>query len=107
MGPASEREFKEKLNKILTEANKKGKDIRERFSNLEQIKVETLKKVEEMKRNADKDLDKALIRITKSKDLVTESKERLQKDITDLRKEVEEKYTDLKKRISETLTPKP
>jgi predicted nuclease with TOPRIM domain len=105
MGGTSEREFREKLSKILENANKGAKDVREKFANIQKIKVEALKKTEEMKRSADQEIDKTMINITKSQDLAAESKTRLQTEISDLRTKTERLYTDLKKRISETMVP--
>ena len=105
MGGTSEREFREKLNKILENANKGAKDVREKFANIQKIKVEALKKTEEMKRSAENDIDKIMINITKSQDLAVESKGRLQKEISDLRVKIEHTYADLKKRISDTMVP--
>jgi hypothetical protein len=106
MGGLSEREYKEKLNKILENANKGTKSVREKFAEIEEIRVDALKKVEEIKRSADQDLDKVLIDITKSRDLVTESKDRLQTEIIKVRGKIEEKYNYLRNRISETIVPK-
>ena len=105
MGGPSEREYKEKLNKILENANKRAKEVREKFAEIQKVKVEALKKTEEMKRSADHDVDKMMIDITKSQDLALESKERLRTEISNLRKGIEQSYTDLKKRISETMVP--
>jgi hypothetical protein len=105
MGGPSEREYKEKLNKILENANKGVRDVREKFAKIEEIRVDALKKTEEMKRSADHDIDKILIEITKSKDLAIESKERLRSEISALRSKTEQSYSNLKKRISETLVP--
>jgi cytidylate kinase len=107
MGGPSEREYREKLNKILDNTNKKAKDVRDKFAQIQKMKVEALKKAEEMKRSSDQDIDKAMREITKSQDLAVESKERLHTEISTLRNTIEQTYTDLKKRISETLVPEP
>jgi len=106
MGGLSEREYKEKLSKILENANKGTKNVREKFAKIEEIRVDALRKVEEIKRSADQDLDKVLIDITKSRDLVTESKDRLQTEIIKVRGKIEEEYNYLRNRISETIVPK-
>jgi len=105
MGGPSEREYKEKLNKILEDTNKRAKEVREKFAEIQKVKVEAHKKTEEMKRSADHDMDKIMIDITKSQDLALESKERLRTEISNLRKSIEQSYADLKKRISETMVP--
>ncbi len=105
MGGTSEREYREKLSKILEKTNKGARDVHGRFANIQKIKVEALKKTEEMKRSADHEIDKTMIEITKSQDLAVESKGRLQAEISDLRSKIEQSYTDLKRRISETMVP--
>ena len=107
MGGTSEREYSEKANKIREKLHKGVKDARDRFADIEKIKVEALKKTEDLKRSADQEVAKIEIEIGKSKDLALESKERLRTEINSLKNEVEEKYIELKKRISETITPKP
>jgi len=105
MGGPSEREYREKLNKILENTNKRAKDVREKFAQIQKIKVDALKKTEEMKRSTDHDIDKAMMEITKSQDLAIESKERLHTEISNLRNNIDRTYVDLKKRISETMVP--
>jgi len=105
MGGPSEREYREKLNKILENTNKRAKDVREKFAQIQKIKVDALKKTEEMKRSADHDIDKTIMEITKSQDLAIESKERLHTEISSLRNNIDRTYVDLKKRISETTVP--
>jgi len=105
MGGPSEREYREKLNKILDNTHKGAKDVHEKFANIQKIKVEALKKTEEVKRSADHEIDKTMMEITKSQDLAVESKGRLQAEISDLRSKIEQIYADLKKRISETMVP--
>lgn len=103
-GP-SEREFREKLHKILGNMNNGANDVRGKFANIQKIKVDALKKTEDMKRSADREIDKTTLDITKSQDLAVESKERLQKEITELKDKIEHIYADLKKRVSETIVP--
>lgn len=105
MGGPSEREYREKLNKILENVNNEVRDVREKFAKIEKIRVDALKKTEEMKHSADHIIDKMEIEITKSKDLAIESRERLHSEIVALKNEIKEKYTDIKKRISETMVP--
>lgn len=107
MGGTSEREYSEKANKIREKLHKGVKDARDRFADIEKVKVEALKKTEDLKRSADQEVAKIEIEIGKSKDLALESKERLRTEISSLKGEIEERYTELKKRISETITPKP
>lgn len=69
------------------------------------MKVEALKKTEEVRRSTERDLDKIEGNITKSKDLAPESKKRPCSEIVILRNEIKEDYTELRMRISETLIP--
>jgi predicted nuclease with TOPRIM domain len=105
MGGPSEREYREKLNRILEKTNKGAKDVRDKFAQIQKTKLEALKKAEEMKQSADQDIDKTMIEITKSQDLAKESKERLQTEISNLKSNIEQIYADLKNRISQTLVP--
>ena len=105
MGGPSEREYRDKLNKILDNTNKGANDVREKFAQIQKMKVDALKKTEEMKHSSDREIDKTMIEITKSQDLAHESKERLQTEISDLRNKIDHIYTELKKRISETIVP--
>jgi len=105
MGGLSEREYKEKLHKMVQNVNNGVKDVRDRFAKIQQIRAEILKKTEEIKRSIHHDIDKMEIEITKSKDLAMESKERLRSEIFALKNEIEEKYTDLKRRVSEVTVP--
>ncbi|MCK4440193.1 hypothetical protein KAU85_04330, partial [Candidatus Bathyarchaeota archaeon] len=66
---------------------------------------EALKKSEEIRRSADKDIEKIEKNIIKSKDLAPESKKRLRSEIIVLRNEVREEHAELKMQISKTLIP--
>ena len=69
------------------------------------MKVESLKKSEELRRSVTHDVNKMEEKITKSKDLAPESKERLRSEIVTLRNAIREEYAELKTQISETLIP--
>lgn len=105
MGGPSEREYREKLGKILENSNKRAKDVREKFTQIQKTKDEALSKTEELKHSAEQDMDKAMMEITKSQDLAIESKERLRQEISSLRSNIDQTYRDLKHRISETMVP--
>lgn len=105
MGSPSEREYREKLNKIREKLNKRAKNVRKDFGKIEKMKVEALKKTEEARRSTGHDIDKIERKITRSKDLAPESKERLRSEILILRSEIKENYMELKAQISETLIP--
>ena len=105
MGGPSEREYRERLNKISEKLIKRQKDVRKNFAKIEKMKVEALKKSEDMKRSVQHDLDKIEKNITNSKDLALESKKRLRSEIIVLRNAIRQEYTELKTQISKTLIP--
>ena len=105
MGDPSERECREKLNKIREKLIKRSRRIRKDFAKIEKMKVESLKKSEELRRSVARDVSKIEEKIIKSKDLAPESKERLRSQIVTLRNAIREEYTELKTQISETLIP--
>ena len=106
MGGPSEREYGEKLNKVKEKLSKKAKDIKDEFAKIEKMKVELLKKTEEMRHNADHEIDKIDRDITKSKDLAPESQKRLHSEIAILRSEIREEYFKVKTQIAEAMVPK-
>ena len=106
MGGPSERELMEKLGKIREKILKTEKDINNEFSKMEKIKLDALKRTEEVKRSADHNLEKIEKDIVKSADLAPESKQRLSQEISLLKNEIFQRYTDLKTRITRALTPR-
>lgn len=105
MGGLSEPECREKLNKIREKLNSRAKDVKNEFVKMEKIKVDLLKRTEEMRRSAEHDLDNFEGDINKSKDLAPESKKRLYSEIAILKSEIEEKHSELRTRISAALVP--
>jgi len=105
MGSGSEREYREKLNKINEKLNNHVRNIRKDFAKIEKMKVEALKKSDETRRSAEKDLGKMEGKITRSKDLAPESKKRLRSEILVLRQEIKQEYVELKTEISRSLIP--
>jgi len=105
MGSRSEREYSEKINEIRRKLNKRTRKIRESFGKIEKMKVDALRKAEEIKRSGERDIQKIERNITKSKDLAPESKKRLSSEIMAIRSQIGQEYTDLKVQISETLVP--
>jgi NAD+--asparagine ADP-ribosyltransferase len=106
MGGTSEREYAEKVSKIKEKILKTEKDVKNDFAKIEQIKLDTLKKTEEMRRSAENDLEKVEKDILKSKDLATESRQRLNSEIAVLKSEIGQRYTELKTQISKAIEPK-
>ncbi len=105
MGGTSEREYREKLGRIQEKMGKLVKDVQKDFNKIEKIKVDSLKKTEDMRRSADHDINKIENDITKSKDLAPESKQRLHLEISVLKNEIEDKYAQLRGRIAESIVP--
>lgn len=106
MGGTSEREYIEKISKIKEKILKTEKDVKNDFAKIEKIKLDTLKKTEEMRRSAENDLEKAEKDILKSQDLATESRQRLNSEIAVLKSEIGQRYTELKTQISKAIEPK-
>jgi uncharacterized protein YoxC len=105
MGALTERESKEKLDRIREKMNSKTKDIRNEFAKLEKTKADLLRKTEEARHDVEREIDKMDKDIAKSKDLAPESKRRLDTEIRFLKGEIEQKYLDLKTRIAEAIVP--
>ena len=84
--------------------NKRVKDVRDQFAKMENVKLDALKKTEEMKRSAQQDIAKLETDIAKS-DLASDLKQALSSDIDILRKEIEERASELRTRIVGTAIP--
>jgi hypothetical protein len=104
LGESFEFEFQKKMTKIREQLGKGEVDIRRKVADIQKIKVEALKKTEEMKYSAQHDLEKISNDVMKKKDLGTEVKTRITSEITDLKNEIERKYTELKDRIADKTT---
>lgn len=105
MGESSEYEHRRKLNKIRENVNKRVKDIRDHFAKIEKIKVDALKKTEEMRWDADRDIAKVEEDIAKSEGLSKELREKLASDIASLKSEIEKRSDELRDRISKVEIP--
>jgi uncharacterized protein YoxC len=103
MGGPSEREYREKLDKIKQKLDKKVKGIKSQFEKLEKAKVDLLKKTKEMKHDTEREIAKMEEELAKSKDLALESKSRLRLEIDNLKSEVRRQYSELEMRITEAL----
>ena len=104
MGQSSEFEHRKKLNKIREDMNKRVKDVRDHFAKMEKVKLDALKKTEEMKRSVQQDIAKLETDIAKS-DLTSDMKKALSSDIATLRKEIEDRAAELRTRITGTVIP--
>lgn len=88
-------EFQKKLTKISEVLRKREVDVRDRLADIEKKRVEALKKVEEMKRNALHDIQKVEEGIMKAK-LDPETKTRLASEILELKQNTEKEYSELR-----------
>jgi t-SNARE complex subunit (syntaxin) len=88
-------EFQKKLTKIREEFYKREADARGRLAEIEKRKVETLKKVEEMKHNTFHDIEKIDEEIMKAK-LDSEARGKLDSEIVTFKQDVEKKYAELR-----------
>jgi uncharacterized protein YoxC len=105
VGGTSEREYREKLEKIKEKLSKKTREIKSQFEKIEKAKVDLLKKTKEMKRDAEHEILKMEDNIAKSKDLAPESKRRLRLEIDAIKSEIREEYSELETRIAEAIVP--
>jgi NAD+--asparagine ADP-ribosyltransferase len=106
LGGPSEREYIEKVNRIKEKILRTEKDVKNDFLKIEKIKLDALKKTEEMRRSAESDLEKVEKDILKSQDLAIESRQRLNSEIVLLKGEIGQRYTELKTRISKAIEPR-
>ncbi|MBS7647555.1 MAG: hypothetical protein QXQ64_06010 [Candidatus Bathyarchaeia archaeon] len=95
MGGPSEREYREKLDRIKQKLEKKVKDVKSQVEKIEKAKVDLLKKVKEMKHDAEREISKIEEEISKSKDLAPESKSRLRIEIDAVKNEARRRYSEL------------
>jgi DNA-binding ferritin-like protein len=105
LGGTSEREFSESIARVKGKSNKTASKVKSDFVKMQKLKAESLKKVEEMMRSAEKDLERLEQRITKSQDVVYESKGRLNAEIMATRSQIKQKYTELKSSIAASIVP--
>ncbi|MGD0159546.1 MAG: hypothetical protein ABSB89_04540 [Candidatus Bathyarchaeia archaeon] len=99
MGDSFEFEFQKKLTKMREELGKREVDIRGQLANIERIKVEALKRTEELKFSAKHDVEKLEQDIMKAKDLNTEVRSRLNSEAATLKEDLDKKYTELRNTV--------
>ena len=92
------------MTKLREELSKKEVDIRRKVTDIQKIKVEALKKAEEMKYSAQHDVEKISQDVMKTKDLGAEVKTRLTSEIANLKNEIERKYSELRNTIMDKTT---
>ena len=96
----SEHEFLENISKVSVKSCQVVSEVKNNFAKMEKLNAESLKRLEEMLQSSEKDLGKLEQKITKSKDLVPESKTRLETEIKTARAQIAAKYTELKSKIA-------
>jgi hypothetical protein len=96
----SEHEILEKIGKVSAKSSHITSEVKDNFAKMQKLNAESLKKLEEMMQFSEKDLEKLEQKIAKSKDLVSESKARLNAEIKTTRTQIHAKYTELKNRVA-------
>jgi len=104
LGESFEFGFQKKVTKLREELSKKEVDVRGKVTDIQKIKVEALKKTEEMKYSAQHDVEKISQDVMKTKDLGAEVKTRLTSEIANLKNEIERKYSELRNTIMDKTT---
>ena len=92
-------EFQKRLTKMREELGRREIEIRGHLANIEKIKVEALKKTEELKYSAKHDMEKIEQDIMKAKDLNAEVKSRLSSETATLKEDLEKKYAELRSTV--------
>ena len=92
-------EYQKKLTKIREELSKREVEVRSQLANIEKIKVEALKKTEEMKYSAHHDIEKIDQDVMKTKNLDSQTKTRLADEIRAIKSDIEKKYSELRSTI--------
>jgi predicted nuclease with TOPRIM domain len=89
-------EVRKKITKIREDLSKREMDVRANLANIERIKVEALKKTEEMKYSAQHDVEKIDQDVIKKAELDNQVKARLVSEIASLKTDIEKRYSDLR-----------
>jgi len=95
MGESFEFGSRKKLTRIREDLSKRELDVRNFLADIEKIKVEALKKTEEMKYSAQHDVEKVVQDMIKEKNLDQNVKARLDAEIDAVKAHVEKKYSEL------------
>jgi hypothetical protein len=104
MSNLSEYEHRKKLNRIREDSNKRVKNVRDHFVKIDKIKTEALKKTEEIRISAERDIAKLEEEI-KVSPLADDAKKALGSDIALLKKEVEDRAAKLRLRLTAISIP--
>jgi multidrug resistance efflux pump len=99
-------EYQKKLTKVREGLSKREVEVRKQLANIEKIRVEALKKTEEMKYSAQHDIERIDQDVMKAKNLDAQTKARLAAEISTIKSDVDKKYSDLRSTIlSEATLP--
>ncbi len=96
MSESFELESRKKITKIREELSKREVDVRGYLANIEKIKVEALKKTEEMKYSAHHDVEKIDQELLKAVGLDPQLKAKLVSEIAVLKGDIEKRYSELR-----------
>lgn len=99
MGESLEFELHKKLTRIREELSKREVDVRGQLASIEKIRVEALKKTQELKYSAQHDMEKIDQDILKTSDLSTQIRAKLSAETAALKEEIEAKYAELRKTV--------
>lgn len=103
MSESFEFESHRKLTKIREELSRKELDVRNLLADIEKIRVQALKKIEEMRYSAQHDIEKVVQDMFKEKSLNAQVKEKLNEDIDTVKGDIEKKCSDLKSMVLQRL----
>jgi len=92
-------EYQKKLTKVREELSKREVEVRKQLANIEKIRVEALKKTEELKYSAHHDIERIDQDLMKAKNIDTQTKTKLATEISTLKSDIEKKYSDLRSTI--------
>jgi F0F1-type ATP synthase membrane subunit b/b' len=92
-------EYQKKLTKVREGLSKREVEVRKQLANIEKIKVEALKKTEEMKYSAQHDIERIGQDVMKAKNLNAQARAGLAAEISAIKSDIDKKYSDLRSAI--------
>jgi predicted nuclease with TOPRIM domain len=92
-------EYQRKLTKVREGLSKREVEVRKQLANIEKLRVEALKKTEEMKYSAQHDIERIDQDVVKAKNLDAQTKAGLAAEISTIKSDIEKKYSDLRSTI--------
>jgi hypothetical protein len=85
-------EHEKKLTKVREGLSKREVEVREHLANIEKIRVEALKKTEEMKYSVQHDIERIDQDVVKAKNLDAQTKAGLAAEISAIKSDIDKKY---------------